>query len=204
MDVSNITQIAVALVSIGATLFSVWAGKRYMEKRKKDCLVNETIQNANVYTALQYLLEEARADRAYVLEFHNGEHYFSGRGQQKFSCSYEVVREGISAESEQSQNHRVSNYHHYISEMVKDGHFSYSDTKLINDVPFVQMLNQKGVNAIYNVPLKTLNGKIIGILGIDFVNSSPKTKEIGFDKSADKTLQDFLRHQARIIAGYLI
>ena len=124
-----IAEVLVALVSIGATLFSVWAGKKYMEKRRQNCLVSETIQNANVYTALQFTLEELGADRAYILEFHNGEKYFSGRGQQKFSCSYEVVRHGISAESSNSQNHRISNYHTYISELVKEGDYSY----LMND-----------------------------------------------------------------------
>jgi len=204
MDVTNIAEVVVALVTVGATLFSVWAGRKYMHKRKHDLVVSETIQNANVYTALQYTLEELGADRAYVLEFHNGEHYFSGRGQQKFSCSYEVVREGISAEAVNSQNHRISNYHHYISELVKKGDFSYSDTTLINDVAFVQLLNQKGVNAIYNVPLKTLNGKIIGILGVDYVKAAPKCKEIGFDKNAGKLNKEFLRTQSRIITGYLI
>jgi len=204
MDISIVADIMVALVSVGATLFSVWAGKRYMNNRKNSILINETIQNANVYTALQFLLEEAGADRAYVLEFHNGEHYFSGRGQQKFSCSYEVVREGISAESPNSQNHRVSNYHTYISQLVKDGDFSYSDINIINDVSFIQLLQQRGVSSIYNVPLKTLNGKIIGILGIDYVKSAPKSKEMGFQKSIVQSNREFLRNQARIITGYLM
>ena len=204
MDYSILTETIVAATSIGATLFSVWAGKRYMESRKHNLLINETIQNANVYTALQFLLEVAGADRAYVLEFHNGDQYFSGRGQQKFSCSYEVVRHGISSESANSQNHRVSNYHTYVNELVKDGSFCYADINIINDVSFVQLLHQKGVKAIYNVPLKTLNGKIIGILGIDYVKSSPRCKEIGFDKGTPPTNKEFLRNQARIITGYLM
>ena len=92
MDIGNIAEVIVALVSVGATLFTAWVGKKYFDRRKGDCLIRETTQNANVYTALQFTLEETGADRAYIMEFHNGEHYFSGRGQQKFSCSYEVVR----------------------------------------------------------------------------------------------------------------
>ena len=199
-----IAEVLVALVSIGATLFSVWAGKKYMEERRQNCLVSETIQNANVYTALQFTLEELGADRAYILEFHNGEKYFSGRGQQKFSCSYEVVRHGISAESSNSQNHRISNYHTYISELVKEGDYSYSDISAISDVSFVQLLQHKGVEAISNVPLKTLNGKIIGILGVDYVKSSPKCKEIGFDIKCTENNKEFLKKQAKIITGYLI
>ena len=99
--------LAASVVTAIATLGSVWLGRRIAAKRDGNCIVKETLQNTNVYTALNYLIEETGADRAYVMEFHNGEHYFSGRGQQKFSCTYEVVGHGISTESERNIGRRL-------------------------------------------------------------------------------------------------
>jgi hypothetical protein len=194
----DLVPIVSAVITALATLASVLLGQRFMRNKGKDCIVRETAQNANVYTALQYVLEEMGADRAYVMEFHNGEAYFSGRGQQKFSCTYEVVEEGISSECESSQNHRVSNYHHYINEMISDGSYFFLETDKIKDQPFYQMIIRKGIKSIYNVPIKTLSGKIVGILGVDYVKG--KMPEVKCLKGTDT----FMRRQARTVAGYLI
>lgn len=187
--------ILAAFISATATLASVWIGRRIMDRKKRDAIVDETLQNANVYTALEYLLSVSGADRAYVMEFHNGEHYFSGRGQQKFSCTYEVVNEGISAEFSHSQNHRISNFHHYVNEVVNDAKFEYTHIPEIKDNAFKTLLKSKGVSSILNVPLKTLNGKVIGILGIDYVKNTRTFNEDDFI---------FIKRQARIITGYLL
>ena len=158
-------------------------------------VVDETIQNANIYTALEFMLAESDADRAYIMEFHNGGSYFSGRGQQKFSCTYEVVREGISAEAGYSQDHRTSNHHHYISELANIGLFQYRDIAEIKDNAFRSLLKKKGVQSIFNVPLKTLNGKIVGIVGVDYVRQPQKF---------DANTLSFMKRQARIMTGYLL
>ena len=187
--------ILAAFISATATLASVWLGRQIMDRKKRDAIVDETIQNGNVYTALEFLLEEVGGDRAYVMEFHNGAHYFSGRGQQKFSCTYETVENGISAEFANSQNHRISNFHHYINELVNEGSFAYSKIDDVPDVAFKTLLKDKGVHSIYNVPLKTLNGKIIGILGVDYVRGASPFPE---------DMLQFMKRQARIVTGYLL
>ena len=197
MEENAVTLLASVITAV-ATLASVWLGKRYMSRKEKNCIIKETLQNTNVYTALDFLRGEVGADRAYIMEFHNGDHYFSGRGQQKFSCTYETVEVGISVECEKSQNHRVSNYHCYIKEMIENGRYMYTDVVEISDQGFLRMIRGKGVCAIYNVPIKTLNGKIIGILGIDYVKSTPKE-----DLDTQERF-DFMRRQARILGGYLV
>jgi hypothetical protein len=62
------------------------------------------------------------------------------------------------------------------------------------------MLEQRGVQAIYNVPIKTLNGKIIGILGIDFLTTLSR---FDFGKEHPDA-EKFMRRQARVVSGYLI
>tara|TARA_X000001036_G_scaffold300940_2_gene280035 strand:- start:11779 stop:12372 length:594 start_codon:yes stop_codon:yes gene_type:complete len=196
--IGDLMPVIAAVITALATLASVLLGQKFMRRKEKDCIVRETAQNANVYAALQYLMEEMKGDRAYIMEFHNGDVYFSGRGQQKFSCTHEVVEEGISAECEFSQNHRVSNYHHYINQMINDGRYFFEDAAEVSDRTFHQMINKKGIKSIYNVPIKTLSGKIVGILGVDYVKGQiPKNDEINNTHS-------FMKRQARTIAGYLI
>jgi hypothetical protein len=203
------TYISASILSCVATLGAVYLRHRLVAK---ECptIEAETKHNENVYTALNYTMGEMEADRAYVLEFHNGNSYFSGRGQQKFSCSYEIVQEGISAECHNSQDHRVSNYHNYVSELVEKERFDYTDVGNMDDHLFAGMLGLKGVKSIYNVPIKTLNGKIIGILGVDYIKDHAVKNVIGFQGGESQTSQFddgtlvFMKRQARVIAGYLL
>lgn len=194
----DLVTLLASVITALATLGSVWLGRKYISRKDQNCIIKETLQNTNVYTALTFLLDEMGADRAYIMEFHNGEHYFSGRGQQKFSCTYEAVDSGISVECENSQNHRVSNYHLYIKELIENGQYVYTEMSDIEDRSFLKMTQDKGVSAICNVPIKTLNGKIIGILGIDYVKAEPPA-----DLEGDGLLR-FMRSQGRILGGYLV
>ena len=202
-----VAYLMAAVASCAATLGAVWLRHKLQKDEKCDTVAEETKHNENVYAALNFALEEMGADRAYVLEFHNGIHYFSGRSQQKFSCTYEIVQEGISTECQASQDHKISTYHTYISELVKNEKFEYTDIKHIEDHVFGGLLRHKGVKSIYNVPIKTLNGKIIGILGVDYVkqhavkdNAENNTQAKIFNEDTSS----FMQRQARVMAGYLL
>lgn len=184
--------------AIGGVL-GVWI-KNKIEYKRRNSLESTTVSGTNIYEALEYIQAQSECARAYVFEFHNGEHFFSGRGQQKFSCTYEHVRPGVSSESLNSQGHRISNYNTYIKELVSEGKFCYLDSEKIIDETFKCLLRSKGVKSLYNVPIKTLQGKIIGILGIDFI--SPQDN-FSFGKEHPDP-EKFMRRQARIISGYLI
>ena len=164
--------LAILLASIISAAGGVLAViiKNQLDYRKKNSIEKTAASGTNIYRALEYVQSQTDCARAYVFEFHNGEHFFSGRGQQKFSCTYEHVRAGVSAEAINSQGHRISNYNGYIKSLVTDNKYAFRDIDEIHDNAFKSMLQQRGVRAIYNVPIKTLNGKIIGILGVDFIN----------------------------------
>ncbi len=184
-------SVITALGGITAAWFTI----RQSRKNKCDPIREDAAQSANVYAALEYTLGELGADRSYVLQFHNGGHYYSGRGQQKFSCTHEVVDEGISTEHINSQDHRISTCHSYIHELIEGEKFLYEDINEIKDSGFLRILDHKGVKSIVNVPIKTLNGKIIGILGVDYVKDAKAIQNEQFL---------FMKLQARIIAGYLV
>tara|TARA_R110000744_G_scaffold159963_4_gene276103 strand:- start:492 stop:1109 length:618 start_codon:yes stop_codon:yes gene_type:complete len=199
-------QIIASIITVAGTFIGVIGSYKYAQRKKADPIVEDAAQSANVYTALNYAADILGADRAYVFQFHNGGHYYSGRGQQKFSCTHEVVGHGISAEHVNSQNHRVSSYHPYIVELLENGFFIHADIEEIKDGAFLRLIEKKGVKSILNVPIKTLNGKIIGILGVDYVKDS--MPEIQSESGAQQAASDdpvfLLKNQARAIAGYLV
>lgn len=205
----NFFTISAAIISAVGSVLGVWLGRRYMKKRQVDPIAEDVAHSANVYTALRYTMEEMGADRAYVMEFHNGGHYYSGRGQQKFSCTHEMAGEGVSRECSLSQEHRVSQYHTYVTELLQQGYFSYIDISSMTDHAFAQLVQHAGVKSIYNVPIKTLNGHIVGILGVDYVKNHASKALIGFGNEGgsgvfDEEAYRFMRRQARVIAGYLV
>lgn len=209
------STIIASMITALATLSSVFFGHQFFKRKNsrdcdlgcKDPVISDTLQSRNVYKALEFLLNELEADRAYVIEFHNGNSYLSGRGQQKFSCTHEIVTEGTSRECIEMQEYKISNYHSYISSLIDDGKFLSYDSNELSDHAFSSLLHSKGVKSILNVTIKTLNGNIIGILGLDYVKSTidlEKIKQKFENEDYEVCLTKFLKVQARVIGGYLI
>ena len=113
-------------------------GRYVINKREaKKCPISTDTENSeNVYVSLEYLKDESNSDRVYIMQFHNGGHYISGKSQQKFSCTHEICAKGISRECELSQNHLVSNYNLYIKSLLRDGSFSHINIDTIKDKSF--------------------------------------------------------------------
>lgn len=186
--------IIAALISASATIGGIWLRNKLQER--KDRIFDYPQQHENVFTALEFMREETEADRVYILEFHNGEHYFSGRSQQKFSCTYEAVNEGISTEVQNLQNVRISNLHYLIKEVTKGNTFICKDSEeFCEDISFRSFMESKGVKSMFARPIKTLSGKIIGVLVMDFVKEHRKWGD---------SAEEFLKKQARMISGYLV
>ena len=205
------TQIIAASISAAATILSVFLGKFLLNKRlewKKDPIIADVENNQNIEICLGYVLAETGADRAYIMQFHNGGYYISGKSQQKFSCTHEVCTAGTSKECQRSQNHLISNYHHYVNELMVSQKYCYEDCGKIKDHSFKNVILAQGVKSIYNIPLKTLEGKVIGILGVDFVKSQASPIYKFADNkdlcNCEESMNQFMRRQARILSAYLI
>lgn len=191
----DIITVLTGVVSAATAVLGVWLKIKYDERKHKQLNYDPTL-HSNVITALEFIMQETDADRAYILEFHNGEQYFSGRGQQKLSCTYESVNDGISVECQNLQNIRISNFHGLMNSISRQETFLCPDIEEYKgDLTFKSLLQSKGVQSMFARPIKTLNGKIIGILCLEYV----KEKRKWGDDS-----EQFARKQARVISGYLI
>jgi len=194
MDISIILSSCIVAFTTIASIFV----KEYLQNKKnekKNCIIEYTRQNENVEKALEYTLDELNADRVYIFEFHNGEHFYSGNHQQKFSATYESVAAGISSESLNLQNLRVSTFNHFIKDIIDyKMHIFNSDYKNKKSLCY-NWFKQRGIHNSYAFPVKTLNKKIIGIICIDF-NKNQK-------KLTSENIK-FIKNQSNIISGYLI
>lgn len=188
----GIGYVFAAVISAITTLAAVWL-RHYLYEKKQDVSSNNR-SHENIYANLQKIVDEFGADRAYIYEFHNGERFFSGQPQKKFSCTYEWTGEGISAESNRSQNYRVTNFHRYINTLISDGKFFRTNVESIRDFSFRALLQDKGVKSLYNVPICSMNGRHIGFLGIDYVKEKTPLND---------ELQKELIAKAREIGAYL-
>ena len=205
------SQIIVACISGAATIVSVVVGKclvsRHLHSKKKDPIIADLEVNENIHLCLDYVLEETGADRAYVMQFHNGGYYISGKSQEKFSYTHESCTLGISKEHYRSQNHLISNFHNYIHLLVNNGEYHYTNVGEIKDESLKNLVLSKGVISLFNIPLKTLDGKVIGILGIDYVKRKADPIYMHCDKeeiSNKDEMKEFLKSQGRIVSAYLI
>lgn len=207
----NWSEIIVACISGVATITSVILGKclvtRHLKAKRKDPIIADLEVNENIHICLDYVLDQTGADRAYVMQFHNGGYYISGKSQQKFSCTHEACTLGTSKEHYRSQNHLISNFHNYIHLLVNNGEYYYTNAGHIKDESFKNLVLSKGVISLFNVPLKTLDGKVIGILGVDYVKRKADPIFLhcdNIDIRNREEMKDFLRSQGRIISAYLI
>jgi hypothetical protein len=191
----DIISVLTGLVSAATAVLGIWLKIKYDENKNKQLNYDPQL-HGNVVTALEFILQETEADRSYVLEFHNGEHYFSGRSQQKLSCTYEIVSEGISVESQNIQNIRVSNFHGLVKSISQDKTFACRNVdQYDDDMSFRAFMQSKGVKSMFARPIKTLNGKIIGIIILEYVKEPRRWSD---------DAEDFLKKQSRMISGYLI
>ena len=60
-----------AIIGAIATIVSVLLSRKAKQLPSRDPILTETQNNENIYAALQFLMKEMKADRAYILQFHN-------------------------------------------------------------------------------------------------------------------------------------
>jgi len=184
----------------GTTILSIFIKELVQARKSKQhaCVAKYTKQNENVQKALDYVLNEINVDRAYIYEFHNGDHFYSGNHQQKFSCTYETLNIGVSAESMNLQGLRVSTFNDFIKDAVgilEGQYFALNDITEMQNPLIKNWLEDRGIKSSFAFPIKTLNDGIVGMLCIDFTKKKTKLNK---DQVA------LMQNQSIIIGGYLI
>lgn len=89
--------------------------KKKMVKKDHKLIDYHIIEEINkINEDLAVLRNELNADRAYIIEFHNGGEFFSNKPRFRMSLTYEKVKSGISQEYHKLQNIDVTTHWDYL------------------------------------------------------------------------------------------
>jgi len=155
-------------------------------EKKRDPLSEAFTYGEKIQEKLDTMREEYKADRIYVLQFHNGGHYYpTGKSIQKFSMFYEVVKEPRYSVRHTFQNVPVHLFSKSLKELSDKEYIAISDYKnqTVATYGLKYIAEESGTKASYLFTMRNIDDKLIGILGIDYMT----TKKL--DDHTVRTLQ---------------
>jgi len=173
--------------------------KHFLERSKKVDLLTEAVEHSDVVNyVLDGILEEKGVDRAWILQFHNGGHYYpTGKSIQKFSMFFEVVKHAKDSVRLQYQNIPVNLFSKSLSQIVKTGEVVIPDYKDEETATYglKYIAEENGTKSSYLFAIKNPEGRIIGVLGIEYTG---RKKELEHN-----TIQE-LKLSAATLGGILM
>jgi hypothetical protein len=166
------TIVAAFLTGIAGPLIIIFV-KNYLDSRKKpDDMVKEAIEVSTLVSAkIEHIKEEFGADRVWISQFHNGGHFYpTGKSIAKFSLFYETVKPGITSIQGFFQNIPVALFSKSVNELLENDIVSITDFKDEKVATFglKYIAEDYGCKSVYLFAIKSIDGKFIGTLGLDF------------------------------------
>ena len=147
--------------------------KNILNKRKvKPDMVTETLKVSELITTkIDHIKEEFKSDRVWVTQFHNGGHFYpTGKSMAKFSVIYESVNIGVGSIQSGFQKIPVNLFSKSINLLLENDFIEVSDFKdeTIATYGLKYAAEESGCKSCYLFSVKTIDGKFIGTLGLDF------------------------------------
>ena len=142
-----------------------------IDKKNKDSLNESLKENTIVSEKLEKIRERHAADRAWIMQFHNGGNFYpSGKSIQKFSMCYESVDRGINSIQSSFQNIPISLFSKSINHLLEKDIVAVSDFKNEETETYglEYTANEYGCKSVCMVAIKSIDGKFIGTLGIEY------------------------------------
>lgn len=172
-------EIVVAFITgvLGPLLIII--AKDYLNKRKvKPDLVHETLKVSELVTSrIEHIKEEFKADRVWITQFHNGGNFYpTGKSMAKFSVIYETVHVGVNSIQSNFHNIPVNLFSKSINELLLNDVIEISDFKdeSISTFGLKYIAEENGCKSGYLFSIKTIDGKFIGTLGLDYTKRKTK------------------------------
>jgi hypothetical protein len=153
--------------------------KNILNNRKtKPDMVTEALKVSELVTSkIDHIKEEFKADRVWVTQFHNGGHFYpTGKSMAKFSVIYESVNVGVGSIQSGFQNIPVNLFSKSINELLENDVIEIPDFKddTIATYGLKYAAEESGCKSAYLFSVKTIEGKFIGTLGLDFTKRKTK------------------------------
>ncbi len=168
MDI--LIPIVIALItSVLGPILLEWAKNKF-NRKPSDPLPDALKYNEQIDHQLDMMLAELECDQIFIAQFHNGGHFYpTGKSIQKFSIFYEVLNPNIESVKNVYQNIPVSLFNKPLSELYENGEVVIEDAEA-NHSYLLNTTTGGKCKSIYLLSLTDLDGRIIGVMGIHYIN----------------------------------
>ena len=169
-------NLTVALISSILTAvigpIAVHIVKERLERNKKDILKESIENNTLISNKVEEIKETMKADRVWITQFHNGGTFYpTGKSIQKFSMFYETVSQGTESIQSSFQQIPISLFSKSFNHLLTDDIIVISNFKdeTIATYGLKYIAEESGCKSGYLFAIRSIEGKFIGVLGIDYV-----------------------------------
>lgn len=194
------TSVIVAFITgVLGPILLLFIKNKLEKKEEKPDMVLETLKVSElVMTKLEHIKEEYKSDRVWITQFHNGGNFYpTGKSIAKFSIMYEVVGAGIQSVQSNFSNIPVNLFSRSINQLLEYETIEIPDYKdeTVATYGLKYIAEDTGCKSGYLFAIKTIEGKFIGTLGLDYTKRKTKL---------DNDSINDLEHQSALIGGVLM
>lgn len=161
----------------GTAIYCLSKFKQWWKDRKeaKTHALPELLgKDVGVYKLLAELLIKLDSGRVNIFQFHNGTYYVNSTSQMKFSCTHELVSDGVSRMADFRRNMLTSQYAETMHEIISRPSYSI-DIPKAEDNDFNMMAKVAGGNFLAFSVMK--HGDVVeGFLSITFLDTLEEIK----------------------------
>ena len=155
--------------------------KNILEKKKPNDMVKDTLRVSElVTTKIEQIKEEFDSDRVWITQFHNGGSFYpTGKSMAKFSIIYESVAPGATSIQSNFHNIPVNLFSKSINQLLEYDLIEVPDYENEETHTFGlrYVAQDTGCKSGYLFAIKTIEGKFIGTLGLDYTKKKHKLEE---------------------------
>lgn len=158
-------------VSSAVTLFGVflsWFLKYKYGEYKHRKITREISQSKLVQTIIEQQLHEYGAQRAFILQRHNGGKYGTGKSMNKLSTTFEALEEGVSTEFKEYQNLPMTLYSGLV-DVVQNERGIFPIVEDIDDILTRAFFVQRGTKTAVVYPVSR-GADLVGMVGFEWTH----------------------------------
>jgi len=170
-----------SVITIVGVILSWWLKRKYGEY-KTNTTTRELKQQQLVQTILEQKLEEFGAQRAFIIQRHNGGKFGTGKSMNKMSTTYEALEEGVSTEFKNHQNLPMTLYTNFVTSVVEYNSL-YPVVDDVDDILTKAFFVQRGTRSAIVFPIKK-NNEFLGMVGFEWTHKA-RNLETMYKESMD-------------------
>jgi len=177
----SVSIIVAFITGVLGPILLLFIKNKLEKKAEKPDMVLETLKVSElVMTKLDHIKEEYKGDRVWVAQFHNGGNFYpTGKSMAKFSIIYESVAPSVSSIQGNFHNIPVNLFSRSINQLLENDIIEIPDFKddTVATFGLKYIAEDTGCKSGYLFAIKCIEGRFIGMLGIDYTKKKTKLTE---------------------------